>query len=160
MTTPAGWYQDPSGKPMLRYFDGQTWTEHCAVQGSDSPSPMPPPNVLPQHQIGFQGSPYQLPVRRTHRPWLIVAFIAAALVAGVVVLVSTSRDEPSYQAGRAYGSRVLNSQLNEYAIRAMCATGAALAHNREGYYYWPGGQIKASEVNKDDFAKGCVDAAK
>ena len=27
MTTPAGWYHDPSGVPGQRYFDGTDWTE-------------------------------------------------------------------------------------------------------------------------------------
>ena len=27
---PAGWYPDPSGKPMQRYFDGADWTDHYA----------------------------------------------------------------------------------------------------------------------------------
>jgi hypothetical protein len=26
----AGWYPDPAGAPMLRYFDGADWTEHRA----------------------------------------------------------------------------------------------------------------------------------
>jgi hypothetical protein len=26
--TAAGWYPDPAGAPMLRYFDGRDWTEH------------------------------------------------------------------------------------------------------------------------------------
>ena len=30
MTTPAGWYPDPSGQPGQRYFDGTNWTEHRA----------------------------------------------------------------------------------------------------------------------------------
>jgi hypothetical protein len=29
MTQP-GWYPDPSGIPVQRYFDGQQWTEHAA----------------------------------------------------------------------------------------------------------------------------------
>jgi hypothetical protein len=28
MTTPAGWYPDPSGAPAQRYFDGVSWTDH------------------------------------------------------------------------------------------------------------------------------------
>lgn len=28
MTTPAGWYPDPSGAPGKRYFDGAQWTQH------------------------------------------------------------------------------------------------------------------------------------
>ncbi len=27
---PPGWYPDPSGEHELRYFDGQTWTEHVS----------------------------------------------------------------------------------------------------------------------------------
>src|ERR1700750_1929491 len=27
LTTPAGWYPDPSGAPGQRYFDGAQWTE-------------------------------------------------------------------------------------------------------------------------------------
>ena len=38
MTTPAGWYPDPSGQPGQRYFDGINWTEHRAAG-----QPMGPP---------------------------------------------------------------------------------------------------------------------
>ncbi len=38
MTTPAGWYPDPSGQPGQRYFDGTNWTEHRAAG-----QPMVPP---------------------------------------------------------------------------------------------------------------------
>ena len=31
MTTPAGWYPDPSGAAGQRYFDGVDWTEHRAA---------------------------------------------------------------------------------------------------------------------------------
>jgi hypothetical protein len=30
-----GWHPDPTGVPLLRYFDGQQWTDHTA--------PQPPP---------------------------------------------------------------------------------------------------------------------
>ena len=30
VTAPAGWYSDPWGQPLLRYFDGQRWTFHTA----------------------------------------------------------------------------------------------------------------------------------
>uniref|UniRef100_UPI0013DDB069 DUF2510 domain-containing protein n=1 Tax=Mycobacterium sp. P7213 TaxID=2478465 RepID=UPI0013DDB069 len=76
MTAPAGWYPDPSGKPIQRYFDGQMWTEHCAAQVSESLSPMIPPNLFPQQRIGVQGvqgSPFPLAVRRPKQQWLVIA---------------------------------------------------------------------------------------
>jgi hypothetical protein len=27
---PTGWHPDPAGGPLLRYFDGQQWTNHTA----------------------------------------------------------------------------------------------------------------------------------
>lgn len=29
---PAGWYPDPSGHPVLRWWDGFRWTEHTNAQ--------------------------------------------------------------------------------------------------------------------------------
>ena len=41
----ANWYPDPTGRNELRYWDGQTWTDHVATrgqQGTDSLSAPPP----------------------------------------------------------------------------------------------------------------------
>lgn len=38
MTTPAGWYPDPSGSGQQRYFDGRGWTAHLAPT-----APLTPP---------------------------------------------------------------------------------------------------------------------
>jgi hypothetical protein len=42
-TKPAGWYNDPSGKFDMRWFEG-TWTEHVANEGDDTTyiDPVPP----------------------------------------------------------------------------------------------------------------------
>ncbi|WP_168217820.1 DUF2510 domain-containing protein [Occultella kanbiaonis] len=34
MTTPAGWFPDPSGADQLRYWDGANWSEQVAANGS------------------------------------------------------------------------------------------------------------------------------
>jgi hypothetical protein len=31
-SVPAGWYPDPNGQPLQRYWDGTQWTEHTAPQ--------------------------------------------------------------------------------------------------------------------------------
>ena len=41
MTTPAGWYPDPSGAPGQRYWDGRQWTAHSAPAAPAIP-PAPP----------------------------------------------------------------------------------------------------------------------
>jgi hypothetical protein len=39
VTTPAGWYPDPSGRFELRYWDGNQWTEHVARAGQQFTDP-------------------------------------------------------------------------------------------------------------------------
>jgi hypothetical protein len=39
VTTPAGWYPDPSGRFELRYWDGTQWTEHVARGGQQFTDP-------------------------------------------------------------------------------------------------------------------------
>lgn len=36
-----GWYNDPSGTPGLRYYDGSTWTEHTAPYPSSDQGQLP-----------------------------------------------------------------------------------------------------------------------
>jgi membrane protease YdiL (CAAX protease family) len=43
---PAGWYPDPYGLPVYRYFDGRMWT-HVAGPGSPAPAPARPHRTLP-----------------------------------------------------------------------------------------------------------------
>ena len=39
VTTPAGWYPDPSGRFELRYWNGTAWTEHVARGGQQYTDP-------------------------------------------------------------------------------------------------------------------------
>ncbi|MGG2463093.1 DUF2510 domain-containing protein [Streptomyces sp. RGM 3693] len=34
---PQGWYQDPSGAPVLRWWDGYRWTEHTQAPRQYAP---------------------------------------------------------------------------------------------------------------------------
>lgn len=48
MSTPAGWYADPSGRFPHRYWDGTAWTEH--VGGPQGAATDPLPSARPQQQ--------------------------------------------------------------------------------------------------------------
>ncbi|MFE3774019.1 DUF2510 domain-containing protein [Streptomyces sp. NPDC059122] len=52
---PQGWYQDPSGAPVLRWWDGYRWTEH-----TQAPPQAPAPAQAPQQQYAPQ-APVQQP---------------------------------------------------------------------------------------------------
>ena len=74
MSTPAGWYADPSGdRGWLRWWDGGVWTEHVQAV-----SPM---------AFSGDGSGRPPPTRRTGRLVAIVAVIAAVVIVGLVGLV-------------------------------------------------------------------------
>ena len=47
---PAGWYADPQGMPVIRWWDGNTWTEHTQA-------PMPPQMPMPHPYLMQTGSP-------------------------------------------------------------------------------------------------------
>ena len=49
MSTPAGWYPDPSDPTFQRYWDGAQWTEHthAVTSGSSAGTPAPAPTDDP-----------------------------------------------------------------------------------------------------------------
>jgi hypothetical protein len=104
----AGWYPDPAGAPMLRYFDGRDWTEHrvpvAAAPSTDgvmtNPRPSSATAVIAGVMAILGGLLWAIPIEeavrwigytRDHhqlsdqaRSW----FNAAALVFTVVLLLS------------------------------------------------------------------------
>lgn len=46
LDVPPGWYPDPQGYPMLRWWDGWSWSEHTG------PLPPPPAVVIPGKSVG------------------------------------------------------------------------------------------------------------
>jgi hypothetical protein len=53
MTTPAGWYDDGSGRQ--RWWDGQQWTEHFAPEATDTPA-IPEEQAVSEEQVVSEGS--------------------------------------------------------------------------------------------------------
>lgn len=102
MTTPAGWYDDPSDPNAQRYWDGQDWTPHRQRKPVSHPAPpssppaAPPPPAAPLQppppsQDPQWGPPVQPPGavqrKRSRAPILIAAVVAiAALAVGGVVV--------------------------------------------------------------------------
>ena len=47
MSTPPGWYPDPSSPTQLRWWDGSAWSEQTAPRPEVAPSPTPAPAPSP-----------------------------------------------------------------------------------------------------------------
>ena len=85
-----GWYPDPSGQPIQRYWDGQDWTSQVR--------PYPPPQeTAPASPMGGLESRGALTARRSISPLVIVAALVALLVVvgGVLVLRGASQGPSS-----------------------------------------------------------------
>ncbi|MFI7706432.1 DUF2510 domain-containing protein [Nonomuraea sp. NPDC049480] len=59
--TPAGWYPDPYGEPLLRWWDGNQWTDatHAQEQGPSQPQQQPASGPQPQQQPASGPQPQQ-----------------------------------------------------------------------------------------------------
>ncbi|KIZ13717.1 phospholipid scramblase-related protein [Streptomyces natalensis] len=59
---PQGWYQDPYGTPVLRWWDGYRWTEHTQPhppQATPAPAPAPVQAAVPQQAYPQAAVPQQ-----------------------------------------------------------------------------------------------------
>ena len=87
---PAGWYPDPSDANVVRYWDGDAWTDLAAA-------PSPP---LPEDRLSSAESPPDQPapvVRESTTPaWAKVgmAVLAALVIVGLVVFATESATDP------------------------------------------------------------------
>lgn len=84
MTTPAGWYPDPSGASGQRYFDGAEWTDHHTPPAAAAPATLsaPPPAPAPAKRNNIIG----IIALVTSIIGLVFACIPGALVVGWVLL--------------------------------------------------------------------------
>ncbi|MCX5202334.1 DUF2510 domain-containing protein [Streptomyces sp. NBC_00237] len=60
MTTPPGWYQDPSAPTQERWWDGQAWSAHTRPPGQPQQPPAQPPQT-PQYGYPQQPQGYGFP---------------------------------------------------------------------------------------------------
>ena len=68
MAAPAGWYVDPQNSQLIRYFDGQNWTEQTRPVPAAPPapaSPSAPQSPTPAPQPGSAGVSYEHPGRQS-----------------------------------------------------------------------------------------------
>lgn len=110
--TAPGWYRDPSGVPMLRFWDGWQWT------GYTGPLPQYDPNPPLDRQMAALKA-------RDSRPWgtkpvllPIVAYVVAILVGSA----AAAAINPGSRIGKLAFATVAN-----VALDAIVVTGAILA---------------------------------
>lgn len=102
MATPLGWYSDPTGRFLYRYWDGASWTEQVSNGGAHSGTD---PNLLPADVLTTPPAPgTEAPGPSTPAPQVVVTetrsssagttiallVAAAAIIILIFVLVSNS----------------------------------------------------------------------
>lgn len=136
MTTPAGWYPDPSDISRQRYYDGKQWTEHYANY-----APLPP-------------APPQPPPKKTNDTRVLLA-VAGCIVALVIIALATGGNDddnttPSAASTSTVASRTAVTPPHETAPRAPEAPPAGLNQEvRDGKFAFVVTAIGTSPVAGD-----------
>jgi len=90
----AGWYPDPSGSPLLRWWDGERWTDSTHPVGSDDaaqPSAPGTTTAMVDAPSAVPADP-EAPVRHHGRAVALVAgFLVILLVAVAILTVGIGR---------------------------------------------------------------------
>jgi hypothetical protein len=154
---PPGWYPDPSGRPVQRYFDGRTWTVYRGAPGTPPPYFVAPLVQRPSSSIW---------------PWLIGGGgIFFVVLVAIVVAVANIRDgnsspaathQPSSQHSASYeqGYNAAVDWVNHgdpsltqshYGGLGMCKVMLTTAHGRASLG-------EPSPSSDSDYLSGCQDA--
>jgi len=109
-----GWYPDPSGQPLQRYWDGQDWTSQVR--------PYPPPQATaPASSVGGPEPHGTLTARRSMSPLIVIAAVVALLVVvgGALIWRGTSPGPSSTDSVRDQFSAVATpSHASTASVRA------------------------------------------
>jgi hypothetical protein len=121
-STPPGWYNDQSAQPVLRYWDGQAWTDQTRPLGSEPvPEPTSDQSFLNTATVNAAAA---VVVDEAHkrksrkRAWIVLGSVGGVIVA--IAIISSIASSPSFQSG-------YNAALTEDTTSASSDTPAAPA---------------------------------
>ena len=148
-TVPAGWYPDPQGPPLQRWWDGASWTPHT---NDPRPAPVVAPVLAPVRSPApeVEAAPAYIPMqefasdrtvtRSAYTPsrasslnvwiWLLAAMPAIQVVVGILVLLAV-KDLP----GGVIRYALLIGPIAAHIYLAR-RDGAALRDNGHGAAGW------------------------
>jgi hypothetical protein len=104
-TQPSGWFSDPAGEPVERYWDGEQWTKDVRPfppPSGSSPRPEPPVAPDPPPVMSARVDPGNTP-RSSSRSgvWVVVAvLLGVVLLGGGYALNRMQTDERAREAAR------------------------------------------------------------
>lgn len=105
----AGWYPDPQGPGMLRYWDGRAWTGHQVPRSEQSAQPGGPPSAPTSSSPSSPDSPSSLDSpTETATPsstyaWLLAATPIILLAVNAVLALLIPGDTPGVGSSVALG---------------------------------------------------------
>ena len=114
MSTPAGWYSDPSLPGQQRYWDGEQWTQQFAPQAHPAQAGVPQANLA----------------ERDARNWAVIAHVSAyvGLLTGVLgfmgplVVYLIKKDDHPFIRDQAAEALNFNLSVLLYAVVLGIAT--------------------------------------
>lgn len=94
--TAAGWYNDPTGRSQMRYFDGSSWTDNVAANGQltlepVTPTPATAGAAVRSGRVAFADPPSTTrPTPPARRRWSRrrIGILAGAGIAGIAAIAS------------------------------------------------------------------------